>query len=148
MGVYYHHWTVCHLFLLYVMISAEPSKFLSCSFNLILDVNIDQLLINLLDRTIFEAYSECGQTVFIHPAEEWKNEKKIIFEIRYIPLAYNGFDFSYNLKIIKYIKDACTVTYHFDRHLSIKHPFWKLFCRKIHFPGLWLALPIAYKLSN
>lgn len=69
-GVYYHHWTVCHLFLLYVMISAEPSKFLSCSFNLILEVNIDQLLISLLDRTIFEAYSECGQTVFIHPAEE------------------------------------------------------------------------------
>lgn len=51
-----------------VMISAEPSKILSCSFNLILEVNIDQLLINLLDRTIFEAYSECG--LFIHPAEE------------------------------------------------------------------------------
>lgn len=78
----------------------------------------------------------------------WRVKKKIIFKISHIPLAYNGFDFSYNLKIIKYFKDACTVTYHIDRHLSIKHPFWKLFCRKIHFPGLWLALPIAYKLSN
>lgn len=42
----------------------------------------------------------------------WRVNKKLFLRLSHIPLAYNGFDFSYNLKIIKYIKDACTVTYH------------------------------------
>lgn len=76
-GVYYNHWTVCHLFFLYVMISAEPSKFLSCSFNLILEVNIDQLLISLFKIELFlkptaNVVRPCSYT-------QLKSEKKYYF---------------------------------------------------------------------
>lgn len=51
--------------------------------------------------------------------------------------------FSYNSKFIKNFKDACTVTYHIDRHLSIKHPSWDFLCPISNFQAsdLYFQLP-------